>query len=85
MNVTAGGAGRALLWIAFVVWSISLMSAPMTAASASFLHMINLPFHEAGHILFGPFGDFMSTLGGSLTQVLVPLVCLVAFLTTRLG
>jgi hypothetical protein len=32
--------------------------------------VINLPFHEAGHILFSPFGDFLMTLGGSLTQVL---------------
>ena len=46
------------------------------------LHLINLPFHEAGHILFSPFGEFMTTLGGSLMQVLVPIVCAVAFLTT---
>ena len=39
------------------------------------MHMINLPFHEAGHILFAPFGRFMMSLGGSLLQVLVPLVC----------
>ena len=49
---------------------------------ASFLHLINLPFHEAGHILFSPFGEFMTTLGGSLAQVLVPIVCAGAFLTT---
>ena len=80
MNVTAGGAGRALLWAAFVCWSISLMSAPMTAASGSFLHMINLPFHEAGHIIFSPFGHYLMVLGGSLTQVLVPAICAVALL-----
>ena len=50
---------------------------------ASFLHLINLPFHEAGHILFSPFGEFMTTLGGSLLQVLVPLICAGAFLTTQ--
>jgi hypothetical protein len=49
---------------------------------ASFLHSINLPFHEAGHIIFSPFGEFMTTLGGSLTQVLVPVICGIAFLTT---
>ena len=37
-------------------------------------------FHEAGHILFSPFGRFMTVLGGSLTQVLVPLLCAGAFL-----
>jgi hypothetical protein len=40
----------------------------------------NLAFHEAGHWLFFPFGPFMTTLGGSLNQVLVPLVCAGAFL-----
>jgi hypothetical protein len=50
---------------------------------ASVLHQPDLIFHEAGHILFSPFGDFMSTLGGSLTQVLIPIVCAVAFLTTH--
>ena len=49
---------------------------------ASFLHLINLPFHEAGHVIFSPLGEFMTTLGGSLGQVLVPIVCGVAFLTT---
>ena len=35
----------------------------------------NLIFHEAGHILFGFSGELMMYLGGSLTQVLVPLLC----------
>ncbi len=39
------------------------------------MHLVNLPFHEAGHILFLPFGSFMMSLGGSLLQLLVPLVC----------
>ena len=48
--------------------------------NGSFLHLPNLVFHEAGHILFLPLGRFMTVLGGSLTQVLVPLVCAGAFL-----
>jgi hypothetical protein len=44
------------------------------------MHLVHLPFHEAGHILFMPFGSFLMSLGGSLTQVLVPLVCLGTFL-----
>ncbi|HEY7533394.1 MAG TPA: hypothetical protein VH681_11530, partial [Nitrospiraceae bacterium] len=46
----------------------------------SFLHLINLPFHEAGHLLFMPFGRFMMFLGGSLGQILMPIVCLATFL-----
>ena len=39
-----------------------------------------LPFHEAGHLFFGLFGDFIGSLGGTLGQMLMPLICLVAFL-----
>ena len=46
----------------------------------SFLHLPNLVFHEAGHMLLLPLGRFMSVAGGSLFQLLVPLVCAGAFL-----
>ncbi len=49
-------------------------------AGHSFFHNVNLPFHEAGHIIFRFLGDFMGVLGGSLMQVLIPVVCLAAFL-----
>jgi hypothetical protein len=39
-----------------------------------FLHGVNLIFHEAGHILFMPFGHFMTILGGSLNQILIPAI-----------
>ena len=58
------------------------MTAPLELnyAGESFLHLINLPFHEAGHVIFMPFGRFMMFLGGSLGQLLMPAVCLVTFL-----
>jgi hypothetical protein len=34
----------------------------------------NLLIHEAGHILFMPFGEFMMIAGGSIFQVLMPLI-----------
>jgi hypothetical protein len=46
----------------------------------SFLHNVNLIFHEAGHVLFLPFGRFMSILGGSLMQILMPLTVMLVFL-----
>jgi len=46
----------------------------------SFVHMVNLVFHEAGHIILSPFGRFMTILGGSLMQVLIPLICAGTFL-----
>ncbi|HKS30378.1 MAG TPA: hypothetical protein VJS44_21310 [Pyrinomonadaceae bacterium] len=39
-----------------------------------FVDNFNLVMHEAGHILFIPFGQFMTIAGGSLFQVIVPAV-----------
>lgn len=75
MEISAGKLGRWAVVIAVAVWTLVLVTEPMDEVGESFLHMINLPFHEAGHILFSPFGRFMTILGGSLMQVLVPMVC----------
>lgn len=50
------------LWIAY---------API---SGSFLDLVDLPIHEFGHILFSPFGQFVSVAGGSLFQVIMPAI-----------
>lgn len=42
--------------------------------NAYFTHLINLPIHEAGHVLFRIFGEFIGIAGGSLLQILVPIV-----------
>ncbi len=75
MTLHGASVGRAALWMAFAVWTVSLLSVPMDAVMNSFMHTINLPFHEAGHIIFSPFGRFMTVLGGSLMQLIVPAVC----------
>ncbi|WP_100643799.1 hypothetical protein [Alteromonas facilis] len=46
-------------------------------------HLIFLPFHEAGHLFFGFLGQFIGSLGGTLGQLLLPIVCLIAFLKQR--
>jgi hypothetical protein len=63
--------------------TVRLLRAPFNVAVSSFMHLLHLPFHEAGHILFSPFGEFMTALGGSLLQVAIPAVCAVAFLRQR--
>ena len=40
---------------------------------------VNLAFHEAGHVLFMALGNFMMVLGGSLMQLIVPAVVMLAF------
>lgn len=74
--------GRAVLFVVMVWWGWTLIVTPLETnyTGESFLHLINLPFHEAGHIIFIPFGRFMTILGGSLGQVLMPLICLGTFL-----
>ena len=74
--------GHALVLLILFSWGMKFVfsSVGSNYSGESFLHLVNLPFHEAGHILFRVFGQFMATLGGSLTQLLVPLICLSAFL-----
>jgi hypothetical protein len=76
--------GRFVLLLLLAYWTWTFLVWPMRqdVIGASFLHIISLPFHEAGHVLFSPFGDLLTALGGSLTQVLVPVVCWIAFATT---
>ncbi len=78
--------GRAVFWLllAYYGWFYIGLAVFRSQTRVSIfdyiLSMANLVFHEAGHIILIPLGGFMSTLGGSLFQVLIPLVFLVAFL-----
>lgn len=49
----------------------------------SFLHGFLLVIHEAGHIFMMPFGEFFMILGGTLWQILLPMVIVVYFLLSR--
>ena len=49
----------------------------------SFLDNVDLPIHETGHLLFRPFGEFMMIAGGSLFQVIFPLVFVGYFVWQR--
>jgi len=73
---------RAAALFGLAVWSMYLMTRDVTDGEVfqSFMHNILLPIHEAGHVLFMPFGEFLTIAGGSLFQVLLPLLIGVAFL-----
>lgn len=75
-------AGRAALYMVLLIWGGRLMASSIQSnyVGESFLHLINLPFHEAGHVIFSPFGRFLQYLGGTLGQWLVPFIVLCAFL-----
>jgi hypothetical protein len=68
--------GYIALLIFFAVWGIriSCMNYENGEMSGSFMHAILLPIHEAGHVLFRPLGEFMTILGGSLFQLLLPMI-----------
>ena len=78
-------AGRVAVFLLLLWWGRTFIFTPLETnyTGESFLHLINLPFHEAGHLLFIPLGRFMMILGGSLGQILMPLICLATFLIKR--
>jgi hypothetical protein len=67
---------RAALLAVLVLYGAKLaaLSIPSWEISSSLMHPPLLVIHEFGHVLFRPFGEFMTLLGGSLTQVAMPLV-----------
>lgn len=76
-------AGRGAFYLVLLIWGWRLMTSSISSnyVGESFLHLINLPFHEAGHVFFAPLGRFIQVLGGTLGQWLVPFIVLCAFLT----
>lgn len=74
--------GRALIFLILFMWGWKFILTPMEAndTGESFFHLVNLPFHEAGHIFFRLFGRWVTSLGGTLGQLLIPSICLVVLL-----
>jgi hypothetical protein len=68
-----------LVWLTWRFARVPLARGGMIA----FLDLPNLVFHEAGHVVFSPFGRFMTVLGGSLFQILIPLIIAGAFVRER--
>ncbi len=75
---------KLILFGLFFIWGwyfilLDLHNNPF-AIGQSYMHNIDLIFHEAGHVLFRPFGWFMTILGGSLFQVMMPLIVMFYFI-----
>jgi len=78
--------GRGALLVGLAIWGARLITTTVESngVGESLLHLVNLPFHEAGHVFFTPFGDFVRVLGGTLGQLVMPMACcLVLLLKTR--
>lgn len=57
--------------VAASVYFVSIAARPM---NGSFLDTVDLPIHEAGHVIFSFFGHFISVAGGSFFQILMPAI-----------
>lgn len=65
-----------LTWYSLRFFSFDVNDNVMEA----FIHGPNLIFHEAGHVIFSPFGEFLTILGGSLFQCILPFSLALVFL-----
>ncbi len=69
--------GRLAAFAAMLVWGVGIVLGRMTD-TPTVLHLTVILFHEAGHVVFMPFGRTLGVAGGTLGQLLMPLVCAIA-------
>ncbi len=73
----AAGIGWLIFYALFLVYAFADRSGFL------FLDNVNLIIHEGGHFFFGWFGETIMILGGTLGELLVPLLCAIYFFWKR--
>jgi len=68
-------------WLCF--YALFLIYAAANGGGFLFLDYVNLMIHEAGHFFFSWFGYTIMILGGTLGQLLVPMLCAAYFFARR--
>jgi len=81
--MTRAGRLALLLLLTYWTWRLLTHAFEQPVVDGLFMHTVDLMFHEAGHKIFAPFGEFMRVFGGTLMQCLVPIICAVAFFRNR--
>ena len=76
---------RLILFIFILFYSWNIIGLTLNAfddpdTKSGFLHIVNLIFHEAGHVIFSFFGVFITSLGGTLMQLIIPITCMFVLL-----
>ncbi len=66
-------------WLSYFLLFAGIYSL-LNRGSYTFLDLIDLFIHEAGHLIFSLFGEFIHFLGGTLMQIILPLSVGLAFL-----
>lgn len=67
---------RLALTVALAAYGIPLLRHP---DQGSLVDGVDLAIHETGHLLFAPLGEFMQFAGGTVAQLVFPLVFAVYF------
>jgi hypothetical protein len=71
---------RIALTLALAVYGFIILRDP---SQFRLVDNIDLAIHEAGHVFFGPFGESIGFLGGTLLQLIVPVTFFGYFLHRR--
>jgi hypothetical protein len=69
--------GRTILTLVLAVYGLYYLLFP---GHYGLFDYVDLGIHETGHLVFGPFGEFIGALGGTLLQLLFPLAFVWYFL-----
>ena len=64
-------------WLGFYLLLLIYLAAHIS--SLTLIDNVHLPIHEAGHLLFGWFGQTLGVWGGTILQLLVPALLAAAF------
>jgi hypothetical protein len=62
-------APRRLLTAALLAWGLYDLT---HAGRGTLLDGVDLAIHETGHLVFGPFGEFLGFAGGTIFQLMMP-------------
>jgi hypothetical protein len=69
--------GRLAALAGIAIWGTAVWLGRMTDLP-TVLHLTVILFHEAGHVIFMPFGETLRVAGGTLGQLLMPWICAVS-------
>jgi hypothetical protein len=77
---TNAALARAALAVALAVYLSAYLRDTRTFL---LLDHVDLAIHEAGHVIFAPFGEFIGMAGGTLLQLIVPVAFVLYFFRRR--
>lgn len=69
-------------WFSYLLFAFGIYFITIRG-NYTFLDFIDLLIHEPGHLFFGIFGQFIQFLGGTLMQILLPLIIAILFFHKR--